>query len=78
MLSENICSAKFSALQLYEIGPWSKDQSKYRGVRLAYLSILIDHDVVIMTVPYPQDESGHAVTGAGLGEHVYGVVIPED
>lgn len=42
-----------------------------------YLSIIFDHDVAIVSVPYSQDKSGHTVSCTRPCEQIYGLVIPK-
>lgn len=42
-----------------------------------YLSIIFDHDVAIVSVPYAQDKSGYTVSCTRPCEQIYGLVIPK-
>ncbi len=42
---------------------------------ILHLSVLPDHDVVRVPVPYPQYEGGDAVASAGQGEGLNGATL---
>lgn len=42
-----------------------------------YLSIIFDHNVAIVSVPYAQDECGYTVACTWPREQIYGLVIPK-
>lgn len=42
-----------------------------------YLSIIFDHDVAIVSVPYAQDKCGYTVACTRPREQIYGLVIPK-
>lgn len=47
------------------------------GLQDAHLSVILDHDVAVVSVPDAQNKSSDAVTRAGAGEQVNGLVVPE-
>ena len=49
----------------------------FRSGGAAHLSVLLHHDVGVVSVSNSQDESGNAVTSTGPGEQVDGPVVPE-
>lgn len=51
--------------------------SRFRNILLTDLSILLHHDVGVVSVSDPQDEGSNAVTSTRPGEQVDGPVIPE-
>lgn len=42
-----------------------------------YLSIIFDHNVAIVSVPYAQDKCGYTVTCTRPCEQINGLVIPK-
>lgn len=42
-----------------------------------HLSVIFYHDVAVVSVPYTQDEGGHAVACARAREQIDGLVVPD-
>lgn len=48
---------------------------KMAKIDVKNVSVFVDHDVVRVSVPDPQDESSDAVASAGVSKRFYGLFI---